>query len=37
MGTHGRTGFSHLALGSVAERVVRTALCPVITVKGEKT
>ena len=33
MGTHGRTGVSHLFLGSVAERVVRTAECPVLTVK----
>lgn len=30
MGTHGRTGLSHFALGSVAERVVRTAVCPVL-------
>jgi nucleotide-binding universal stress UspA family protein len=33
MGTHGRTGVRHLALGSVAERVVRSAPCPVLTVK----
>jgi nucleotide-binding universal stress UspA family protein len=33
MGTHGRTGFRHLFLGSVAERVVRTAPCPVLTVR----
>lgn len=32
MGTHGRTGFRHLLLGSVAERVVRMAPCPVMTV-----
>jgi universal stress protein A len=32
MGTHGRTGFAHLMLGSVAEKVVRRAPCPVITV-----
>jgi nucleotide-binding universal stress UspA family protein len=32
MGTHGRTGLSHLVLGSVAERVVRTAPCPVLTI-----
>ena len=32
MGTHGRSGLSHLVLGSVAERVVRTAPCPVLTV-----
>ena len=33
MGTRGRTGMSHLFLGSVAERVVRTAECPVLTVR----
>jgi nucleotide-binding universal stress UspA family protein len=33
MGTHGRTGLSHALLGSVAERVVRTAPCPVLTVR----
>jgi len=33
MSTHGRTGFGHLILGSVAERVVRTSTCPVMTVK----
>ncbi len=32
MGTHGRTGVSRVLLGSVAERVVRTASCPVLTV-----
>jgi len=32
MGTHGRGGMSHLLMGSVAERVVRTASCPVLTV-----
>jgi universal stress protein A len=31
--THGRTGVLHLLLGSVAERVVRTATCPVLTVR----
>ncbi|MBI2216878.1 MAG: universal stress protein [Candidatus Rokubacteria bacterium] len=34
MGTHGRTGMSRALLGSVAERVVRTAPCPVLTVAG---
>jgi glycine betaine transporter len=34
MGTHGRTGVQHLVLGSVAERVVRLAPCPVMTVRG---
>jgi nucleotide-binding universal stress UspA family protein len=33
MGTHGRGGMSHLLMGSVAERVVRTAACPVLTVR----
>jgi nucleotide-binding universal stress UspA family protein len=32
MGTHGRTGLTHMFLGSVAERVVRTAPCDVLTV-----
>jgi universal stress protein A len=36
MATHGRTGLSHVLLGSVAERVVRTAQCPVLTVRGGK-
>lgn len=35
MSTHGRTGLGHLVLGSVAERVVRMATCPVLTVKPE--
>lgn len=33
MGTHGRTGLRHLLAGSVAEAVMRTAPCPVFTVK----
>ena len=33
MGTHGRGGFAHLLMGSVAERVVRMAPCPVLTVR----
>ena len=33
MGTHGRSGVAHLLLGSVAERVVRLAACPVLTVR----
>ncbi len=33
MGTHGRTGLAHAFLGSVAERVVRHAPCPVLSVK----
>ncbi len=34
MGTHGRGGMSHLLVGSVAERVLRTAPCPVLIVRG---
>jgi nucleotide-binding universal stress UspA family protein len=34
MGTHGRKGLSHLLLGSVAERVVRTSKVPVLTVRA---
>ncbi len=33
-GTHGWTGFKHLIMGSTAENVVRTASCPVLTVKS---
>ena len=33
IGTHGRTGISHVMLGSVAEKVVRKSLCPVLTVR----
>ena len=33
MGTHGRRGFDHLMLGSVTERVLRHASCPVLTVR----
>lgn len=32
IGTHGRTGLAHAMMGSVAERVVRHAGCPVLTV-----
>lgn len=31
--THGRTGLAHLLIGSVAERIVRLAPCPVLTVR----
>ena len=34
MGTHGRGAMAHLMMGSVAERVVRTAPCPVLTVRN---
>ncbi|HZP42147.1 MAG TPA: universal stress protein [Candidatus Binatia bacterium] len=37
MGTHGRTGLAHALLGSVAEDVVRRALCPVLTVRDGTT
>lgn len=40
MGTHGRTGVRHLLLGSVAEKVIHLAPCPVLTMtasKGRKT
>jgi nucleotide-binding universal stress UspA family protein len=37
VGTHGRTGFSRLALGSVAERVVRAAAWSVLVVRAGKT
>ena len=33
MGTHGRKGLTHLLMGSVAESVIRTAPCPVLTMK----
>jgi nucleotide-binding universal stress UspA family protein len=32
MGTHGRSGFEHLVLGSVAEKVLRKATCPLLTI-----
>lgn len=35
MGTHGRTGVVHALIGSVAEKVVRKAPCPVLTVRPE--
>jgi universal stress protein A len=35
MGTHGRSGISQLLMGSVAEKVVRKSLCPVLTVRPE--
>ena len=35
MGTHGRTGLSHLFIGSIAENVVRQAPCPVSIVRKE--
>jgi len=35
MGTHGRSGFDRVVLGSTAERVVTSAPCPVLTVRHE--
>jgi nucleotide-binding universal stress UspA family protein len=35
LATHGRTGLAHVLIGSVAENVVRTAPCPVLTVRPE--
>lgn len=37
MGTHGRTGLSHLVFGSVAEYVMRHARCPVVTTRMQET
>jgi nucleotide-binding universal stress UspA family protein len=34
VGTHGRTGLSHLLLGSVAEKIIRRATIPVITIRS---
>jgi nucleotide-binding universal stress UspA family protein len=34
MGTHGRGGIGRFMLGSVADRVIRTAPCPVVTVRS---
>jgi nucleotide-binding universal stress UspA family protein len=36
IGTHGRTGLAHVLLGSVAEKVVRHAPCPVLVVRGRE-
>jgi universal stress protein A len=36
MGTHGRTGLSHVLMGSITEKIVRKAHCPVLTVKPRK-
>jgi MFS family permease len=37
MGTLGRTGIAHMMIGSVAERVVRSAKCPVMVVRSESS
>ncbi|EPR32801.1 UspA domain-containing protein [Alkalidesulfovibrio alkalitolerans DSM 16529] len=36
MGTHGRKGIDRILFGSVAEKVVKSAICPVLTVRPEK-
>ena len=36
MGTHGRTGLTHVLLGSTAERVIHRAPCPVLTVRRHR-
>lgn len=36
MGTHGRTGFDRIIFGSVAEKVVKSAACPVLTVNAHE-
>jgi nucleotide-binding universal stress UspA family protein len=36
MGTHGRRGLGHLLLGSISEEVVRTAHCPILTIRERK-
>lgn len=36
MGTHGRTGISHVLTGSVTERVVRLASCPVLVTRAKE-
>ncbi len=36
IGTHGLSGLKHLVLGSIAERVVQKAPCPVLTVKADR-
>jgi nucleotide-binding universal stress UspA family protein len=36
MGTHGHTGLAHVVLGSVAEKVVRMAPCPVLVVRDSE-
>ena len=35
LGTHGRTGLAHILIGSTAEKVVRKASCPVLTIRGK--
>jgi nucleotide-binding universal stress UspA family protein len=35
VGTHGRSGLNRLFIGSVAQRVIASAPCPVVTVRGK--
>ncbi|WP_291330199.1 universal stress protein [Desulfovibrio sp. UCD-KL4C] len=35
MGTHGRTGIDRILFGSVAEKIVKAAICPVLTIRPE--
>lgn len=35
MGTHGRTGIAHMVIGSVAEKVIRNAPCPVLCIRNK--
>ena len=37
LATHGRTGLKHLLMGSVSENVVRSATCPVLTIRGTES
>jgi universal stress protein A len=37
MSSHGRTGLAHLLIGSVAERVLRLASCPVLILRSDLT
>lgn len=37
IGTSGRTGLAHVLLGSIAEKVVRRAACPTLTIRGDAT
>jgi universal stress protein A len=37
LSTHGRTGLSHVLMGSVAERILRDAPCPVLTIRNPKS
>jgi nucleotide-binding universal stress UspA family protein len=35
MGTHGRSGLPHMLVGSVTEKIVRAASCPVLTIRPD--